>query len=134
ITGVVHGAGVLADRRIEDQTDDQFDMVYSTKVAGLRAVLAATAADPLRLLAVFSSSTGRFGRAGQVAYAAANEALNKLAQAEARRRPGCRVAAVNWGPGEGGMVTPAPRPVVAGRGLGLIPPARCPRPPVRGAP
>src|SRR5207249_3983655 len=53
ITGVVHGAGVLADRRIEDQTDDQFDAVYSTKVTGLRALLAATDADPLQLLAVF---------------------------------------------------------------------------------
>src|SRR5205823_11958194 len=34
ITGVVHGAGVLADRKIDDQTDEQFDLVYSTKVAG----------------------------------------------------------------------------------------------------
>ena len=46
-----------------------------TKVAGLKALLAATTTDPLKLLAVFSSSTGRFGRSGQVAYAAANEAL-----------------------------------------------------------
>ncbi|HEY1379254.1 MAG TPA: SDR family NAD(P)-dependent oxidoreductase, partial [Gemmataceae bacterium] len=121
ITGVVHGAGVLADRKIDDQTDEQFDAVYSTKVAGLRAVLAATADDPLKLLAVFSSSTGRFGRAGQVAYAAANEAVNKVAQAEARRRPGCRVVAVNWGPWEGGMVTPALRGVFAAEGIGLIP-------------
>jgi NADP-dependent 3-hydroxy acid dehydrogenase YdfG/acyl carrier protein len=121
ITGIVHGAGVLADRRIDDQTDEQFDTVYSTKVAGLKALLAATEDDPLKVLAVFSSSTGRFGRAGQVAYAAANEAVNKLAQAEARRRPACRVAAVNWGPWEGGMVSPALRGVFAAEGIGLIP-------------
>jgi acyl transferase domain-containing protein/acyl carrier protein len=121
ITGIIHGAGVLADRRIDDQTDEQFETVYSTKVAGLKAVLAATAGDPLKWLAVFSSSTGRFGRAGQVAYAAANEALNKLAQAEARRRPSCRVAAVNWGPWQGGMVTPALRAVFAAEEIGLIP-------------
>jgi acyl transferase domain-containing protein/NADP-dependent 3-hydroxy acid dehydrogenase YdfG len=121
ITGVVHGAGVLADRRIDDQTDEQFDAVYSTKVAGLSSILAATAGDPLRFLAVFSSSTGRFGRAGQVAYAAANEAVNKIAQAERRRRPRCRVAAVNWGPWEGGMVTPALRGVFQAEGIGLIP-------------
>jgi len=42
ITGIVHGAGVLADRRIDDQSDEQFDTVYSTKVAGLKALLAAT--------------------------------------------------------------------------------------------
>jgi acyl transferase domain-containing protein/NAD(P)-dependent dehydrogenase (short-subunit alcohol dehydrogenase family)/acyl carrier protein len=121
ITGVVHGAGVLADRKIDDQTDEQFDAVYATKVSGLKALLAATATDPLKLVAVFSSSTGRFGRSGQVAYAAANEAVNKLSQAEARRRPECRVVAVNWGPWEGGMVTPALRGVFAAEGIGLIP-------------
>src|SRR5207244_3897199 len=109
ITGVIHGAGVIADRKIEDQTVEQFDAVYGTKVGGLRALLAATEHDPLKLLALFSSSTGRFGRAGQAAYAAANEGLNKFAQQEARRRPGCRVVAVNWGPWEGGMVTPGLR-------------------------
>ena len=36
IAALVHGAGVLADRRIEDQTDEQFDDVYDTKVDGLR--------------------------------------------------------------------------------------------------
>src|SRR5207248_4552223 len=115
------GAGVLADRRIEDQTDAQFADVYTTKVAGLRAVLDAVGDDDLRALALFSSSTGRFGRAGQVAYAAANEALNKLARREARRRPGCRVVAVNWGPWDGGMVTPALRGLFAAEGIGLIP-------------
>src|SRR5205823_10904064 len=77
--------------------------------------------DPVRLVVVFSSSTGRFGRAGQVAYAAANEAVNKLAQAQSRRRPGCRVVAVNWGPWDGGMVNPALRGMFAAEGIGLIP-------------
>jgi acyl transferase domain-containing protein/NADP-dependent 3-hydroxy acid dehydrogenase YdfG len=121
ITGIIHGAGVLADRKIEDQTIDQFDDVYGTKVDGLRALLAATEHDSLKLLALFSSSTGRFGRAGQAAYAAANEALNKLAQRESRRRPACRVVAVNWGPWDGGMVTPGLRGLFAAERVGLIP-------------
>ena len=70
---------------------------------------------------LFSSTTARFGRTGQVAYAAANEVLNKTAQAEARRRPGCRVVAVNWGPWDGGMVTPGLRKVFEAEGVGLIP-------------
>jgi hypothetical protein len=70
---------------------------------------------------LFSSSTARFGRAGQVDYAVANEVLNKLAQQEARRRPACRVASVNWGPWEGGMVTPFLRKVFENEGVGLIP-------------
>jgi NAD(P)-dependent dehydrogenase (short-subunit alcohol dehydrogenase family) len=36
IDGVVHGAGVLADRLIADQTDEQFLRVFRTKVGGTR--------------------------------------------------------------------------------------------------
>ena len=123
IRGLVHGAGVLADRRIEDQTDAQFAAVYDTKVAGLRSLLAAIGpdSDDLRVLVLFSSSTARFGRTGQVAYAAANEVLNKWAQSEAANRPGCRVVSVNWGPWEGGMVTPALKPLFEAEGIALIP-------------
>ncbi|MDP6885255.1 MAG: SDR family oxidoreductase, partial [Rhodospirillales bacterium] len=32
IRGLVHGAGVLADRKIAEQTDAQFDLVWNTKV------------------------------------------------------------------------------------------------------
>ncbi len=121
ITGLVHGAGVLADRRIEDKTAEQFDAVFGTKVLGLRSLLAALESDPLRVLAMFSSSTGRFGRTGKVDYAVANEVLNKMAQSESRRRPQCRVVAINWGPWDGGMVTPSLRGVFEREGVGLIP-------------
>lgn len=121
IRGVVHGAGVLADRRIEDQTDEQFARVYDTKVGGLRAILDASDSDELAFLALFSSSTARFGRNGQVAYAAGNEVLNKWAQREAAGRVGCRVVAFNWGPWDGGMVTPSLKPVFEAEGIGLIP-------------
>ncbi len=120
IRGLIHGAGVLADRLITDKTLEQFTMVYGTKVAGLRSLLEATAGDDLRFIALFSSTTGRFGRTGQVDYAVANEVLNKLAQAEARRRPGCRCVSINWGPWDGGMVTPALKKVFADEGIGLI--------------
>src|SRR5262249_55816705 len=54
--------------------------------------------------------------------AAANEALNKIAQRELRRLPGCRVIAFNWGPWDGGMVTGSLKPLFEREGLGLIPP------------
>jgi Polyketide synthase dehydratase/KR domain len=116
----VHGAGVLADRLIIDKTREQFTQVYDTKVSGLRSLLAATSEDELRFIALFSSTTGRFGRTGQVDYAVANEVLNKLAQVEARRRADCRVVSINWGPWDGGMVTPSLKKVFAGEGIGLI--------------
>ncbi len=120
IRGIIHGAGVLADRLIIDKTREQFAQVYDTKVAGLRSLLTATTDDELRVLALFSSTTGRFGRTGQVDYAVGNEVLNKLAQVEARQRSNCRVVSINWGPWDGGMVTPTLKKVFAGEGIGLI--------------
>jgi NAD(P)-dependent dehydrogenase (short-subunit alcohol dehydrogenase family)/acyl carrier protein len=123
IRGLIHGAGVLADRRIEDKTPEQFNLVYGTKVEGLRNLLTALAGDDLKVLALFSSYTGRFGRVGQVDYAAANEVLNKMAQAESRRRKQCRVVSFNWGPWNGGMVSDGLRRLFESEGVGLIEPA-----------
>jgi NAD(P)-dependent dehydrogenase (short-subunit alcohol dehydrogenase family)/acyl carrier protein len=123
VRGLIHGAGVLADARIEDKTDEQFARVYQTKVVGLRNLLAALEPDQLRALVLFSSSSGRFGRAGQADYAVANEILNKQARRLARRLAGCRVVALNWGPWDGGMVTPGLRKLFESEGVGLIGPA-----------
>jgi NAD(P)-dependent dehydrogenase (short-subunit alcohol dehydrogenase family) len=120
IRGAIHAAGVLADRLIEDKTTEQFDEVFGVKVEGLHSLLRSTANDDLRVLAVFSSSTARFGRKGQVDYAMANEALNKIAQVESRRRPNCRVVSFNWGPWDGGMVTPQLKRMFAAEGVGVI--------------
>jgi hypothetical protein len=95
-------------------------MVYGTKVAGLRSLLNATATDDLRFIALFASTSGRFGRSGQVDYAVANEVLNKMAQAESRRRSACRSVSINWGPWDGGMVTPELKKIFANEGIGLI--------------
>jgi acyl transferase domain-containing protein/NAD(P)-dependent dehydrogenase (short-subunit alcohol dehydrogenase family) len=122
VCGLVHGAGVLADRKIEDKTVEQFELVYGTKVAGLENLMRGLAGDELKLLALFSSYTGRFGRTGQVDYAAANEVLNKIAQSESRRRPQCRVVSFNWGPWNGGMVSEGLRKIFESEGVGLIEP------------
>ena len=58
-----------------------------------------------------------------MAYAAANEYLNKWAQQAAIRLPDCRVVSFNWGPWAGGMVGDALRTVFEKEGLHLIPPA-----------
>ena len=50
------------------------------KSTGLGDLLASLDEAELRVLVLFSSSTGRFGRTGQVDYAIANEVLNKLAR------------------------------------------------------
>ncbi|MDB5347127.1 MAG: Erythronolide synthase [Schlesneria sp.] len=121
IRGVIHGAGVLADQRIEDKTREQFDRVYQTKVTGLRNVLGAIRHDQLRVLCLFSSYTARYGRVGQCDYAMANEVLNKLARQFSIENRQCHVVSFNWGPWDGGMVTGGLKKLFAAEQVGLIP-------------
>ncbi|WP_437914880.1 SDR family NAD(P)-dependent oxidoreductase [Sorangium sp. So ce302] len=121
VTAIVHGAGVLADKLVAEKTVEQFERVFSTKVDGLRALLGATAGDPLKAIVLFSSVAARGGNKGQCDYAMANEVLNKVAAAEAARRPGCRVKSLGWGPWQGGMVNAALEAHFAQLGVPLIP-------------
>ena len=120
VRGLVHGAGVLADKFILDKTAEQFDSVFDTKVGGLRALLSALDLGSLKVLALYSSSTARFGRTGQCDYAMANEVLNKAARLAARRLPDCRVVSFNWGPWDGGMVNDGLKALFAKEGVGVI--------------
>ena len=121
VRGLIHGAGVISDRLILDETDGGFEQVYDTKVMGLRNLLEAIDDRELRVLVLFSSSTARFGRRGQVDYAIANEVLNKMAQDAARRLADCKVVSINWGPWDGGMVDAGLRDVFQREGVPLIP-------------
>ncbi len=118
---VIHGAGTLEDRLIVDKTPEQFDKVFDTKVRGLNVLLNAVQEDSLKYIVVFSSVSARVGNKGQADYAMANEVLNKIAQSEAASRKNCRVISINWGPWDGGMVSPALKREFERRGVGLIP-------------
>ena len=121
IVGVVHGAGVLADKRLEDLDDEQFVKVFSTKVVGAEALLDATASDDLRFISLFSSIAARAGNPGQAAYAAANAVLESIAAREsARRGADCVVRAFGWGPWDGGMVDATLKSRFAEAGVGVI--------------
>jgi acyl transferase domain-containing protein/NAD(P)-dependent dehydrogenase (short-subunit alcohol dehydrogenase family) len=120
IKALLHGAGVLEDRLIADKTAGQFNKVYSTKVGGLESLLEATAEDSLKYLVLFSSVSARFGNKGQVDYAMANEVLNKLAHAFAADAPDCKVTSINWGPWDGGMVSPALKKEFQREGVDLV--------------
>lgn len=104
INGIIHGAGVLADKLIENKTEQDFEMVYATKVQGLENLL--NAVDALDALVLFSSVAGFYGNVGQADYAVANEVLNKAAHMYKQQNPDCRVVSINWGPWDAGMVTP----------------------------
>ncbi|MGH3771632.1 MAG: SDR family NAD(P)-dependent oxidoreductase, partial [Pseudonocardiaceae bacterium] len=125
LDGIVHGAGVLADRLLADKTPEGFAQVWATKVDGARALAEAARAD-LGFLVLFGSVSGVFGNRGQVDYAAANDALDTLARIWASRTCG-RVLALDWGPwastgGGTGMVSSELTREYARRGIGVIKP------------
>lgn len=119
---LLHGAGVLADRPIGRKTVADFERVVAPKVTGLANLLACLPDDRLRHVVLFSSAAGFFGNPGQSDYALANEVLNKAALLLRRRRPGCRVLSLNWGPWDGGMVSEQLKALFAERGIPLIDP------------
>lgn len=123
LDGVIHGAGIIEDKLLEDKSPDSFDRVFDTKVDGAFILSRALHPDSLKFLVFFSSVSGRFGNRGQGDYTAANEVLNKLAVYLDRRWP-ARVVAINWGPwAKTGMVSDGVRRQFAERGVQLIPPA-----------
>lgn len=123
IDGVIHGAGNLADKRIEKKTAADFQSVFHTKVKGIENILNAVSPDTLQHLVLFSSVSGFFGNAGQTDYAMANETLNKLAYAFARRHPQCAVRSINWGPWDSGMVSDSLKKAYQQRNLAIVPTA-----------
>ncbi|GLS91007.1 hypothetical protein GCM10007916_20750 [Psychromonas marina] len=121
ITGLIHGAGVLADKFIEQKALSDFEAVYSTKIDGLLSMLSCTQQDKIKHLVLFSSAAGFYGNPGQSDYAIANDILNKSAYRFKALNPSAQVLSFNWGPWDGGMVTPELKRMFNDRGVYIIP-------------
>ncbi|MEN8616017.1 beta-ketoacyl synthase N-terminal-like domain-containing protein [Shewanella baltica] len=121
ITGIIHGAGVLADKHIQDKTLAELARVYGTKVTGISNLLAALDLDKVKLIALFSSAAGFYGNTGQSDYAMSNDILNKAALQLAQQLPNAKVMSFDWGPWDGGMVNPALKKMFIDRGVYVIP-------------
>ena len=121
VTGIIHGAGVLADKFIEQKTLAEFNSVYTTKIDGLLSLLAATTAEKVKHLVLFSSAAGFYGNPGQSDYSIANDILNKTAYRFKALNPNAQVLSFNWGPWDGGMVTPELKRMFNDRGVYIIP-------------
>ncbi len=121
VTGIIHGAGNLADKLIENKTQKDFEWVYAAKVDGLENLLQAVPQEQITHLVLFSSVAGFFGNVGQADYAIANEVLNKAAHIFKRKYPACHVVSINWGPWDAGMVTPQLKAYFAENNIKVIP-------------
>jgi NAD(P)-dependent dehydrogenase (short-subunit alcohol dehydrogenase family) len=122
ITAVLHGAGVIEDRRLLDKTAESFDRVVGTKLQPMLHLLKLLDRERLRHLVLFSSTAAFWGNPGQADYAAANEILNRIGRHLSDVWPG-KTTAIGWGPwsGGGGMVTPAVAREFAKHGIPLVP-------------
>lgn len=121
ITGLVHGAGVLADRLAMEKTETELRRVFAPKVDGLSNILAALDPGKISHLALFSSAAAFFGNKGQSDYAMANALLASAGRAFAAAHPQAQVKVFHWGPWAGGMVDDTLAGHFAAQGIPLIP-------------
>jgi acyl transferase domain-containing protein/acyl carrier protein len=91
LAGVFHAAGALRYARLDALDDDR--TLLAAKIAGAWALHRRTAG--LDHFVMFSSAAAVWGALGMAHYAAANHALDALAQL--RRRAGQAALVVNWG-------------------------------------
>ena len=121
ITGIVHGAGRLADKLIENKTEADFDAVYDVKIKGLLSIVQAVDINQIKRVVLFSSVAGFYGNTGQTDYAIANEILNRAAHLFRKNHPDIHTVSINWGAWDSGMVSPELKKIFDDYHVSLVP-------------
>jgi acyl transferase domain-containing protein/D-arabinose 1-dehydrogenase-like Zn-dependent alcohol dehydrogenase len=95
LDAVVHAAGVIAERPIDELTVELLGEELACKAGAALAIHDLTAHMDLSAFVMFSSIAGTFGSGGQAGYAAANAFLTCLA--EYRSALGLAATSIAWG-------------------------------------
>ena len=121
LRGVIHGAGVLRDRPLVELDSDDIEAVAAPKVAGWQLLDEVLSAQPaMEFCVAFSSVAALLGSPGQIAYAAANGAM----EAACGQAPGpspLRLA-IQWGPWAGAGMASGLAERFNSVGLGMLAP------------
>jgi NAD(P)-dependent dehydrogenase (short-subunit alcohol dehydrogenase family)/acyl carrier protein len=99
LKGIIHAAGVFADRMLTDHEEALFKTVFAAKVTGAWNLHELTQDIPLDFFVLFSSATAFVCSAGLGNYVAANAFLDALAHY--RRHMGLPGLSIDWGPWTG---------------------------------
>ncbi|ACV62202.1 6-deoxyerythronolide-B synthase [Desulfofarcimen acetoxidans DSM 771] len=99
--GVMHCAGIVRDKLLNQMDEDTFNAVLGPKVWGAWLLHEAMRGEPLEYFVLFSSISSLISFPGQGNYAAANTFLDALASY--RRGLGLPALCIHWGPWTLGM-------------------------------
>ncbi|MBM2619537.1 SDR family NAD(P)-dependent oxidoreductase [Actinoplanes sp. LDG1-06] len=100
LSAVVHTAGIVREAPLAETGVADLHEVAAAKVGGAEHLADLLGDTPLDAFVLFSSVSGVWGGGGQAAYAAANAALDAVA--ERRRARGLTATSIAWGPWAGG--------------------------------
>lgn len=100
LNGIIHSAGVLKDKLLNQKTLVEFEAVLAPKVTGLMYLDEYTQSEPLDVFILFSSMASVVGNIGQTDYASANAFLDNFAYmrntlVEQQQRHG-KTLTINW--------------------------------------
>lgn len=96
LSGILHGAGVLADKPLHGQSLGASRHVFAPKVFGVLCFAHATALQPIRSFHTYSSVSALLGNPGQANYAGANAAMDAIVCSMHSR--GLPTGSFQWGP------------------------------------
>jgi NADPH:quinone reductase-like Zn-dependent oxidoreductase/NADP-dependent 3-hydroxy acid dehydrogenase YdfG/acyl carrier protein len=96
LKGILHAAGVVDDHSLLEQTPASVRTVFRPKWQGAWNLHILTRGKYLDFFVLFSSAAALLGSPGQANYAAANAALDALA--DYRRGLGLQAQSIQWGP------------------------------------
>ncbi len=96
ITAILHAAGLDRSHLIDQKSMQEFHAVFTVKAQGANTLFELCQGDPLRLVVVMASISGRFGNAAQLDYSAANSYLSYWIRMLHQALPGIHALSLVW--------------------------------------